>query len=283
MSELVQVAPGWASLALRTPTLPPSTHTNVALVGQGAFAIIDPGSPWEPQQARLQSQVRRRLDAGERWLGVWLSHHHGDHLGGVQALATWHHALGLGPLPVWAHGLTWELVPGWEQVRRHEVQDGQELLEGVRALWTPGHAPGHLVFWEQARGLCYAGDMVATEGTIIVNPPEGDMADYLASLARLRGLGAELLLPAHGHMLRGAQVNGLLDHYREHRLAREALALAALSGEARPLEALVPAAYPGLDPSLYPLAARSLEAHLRKLERDGEAARQGDLWRRAQT
>jgi glyoxylase-like metal-dependent hydrolase (beta-lactamase superfamily II) len=279
VSHVAWLAPGWGWLPLRTPTLPPSTHTNAVMVGQGQFAVIDPGSPWEDQQALLQAELRRRLERGERWLGVWLTHHHPDHLGGVQALAQWRQALGLGELSVWGHPETLARAPQWSGARLHPVGDGQVLHQEVRALWTPGHAPGHLAFWEARRGICYAGDMVATEGTIIINPPEGDMGDYLDSLRRLLDLGAEVMLPSHGQALRGDEVAALLERYREHRLAREAMARAALGQRPRSLEALVPAAYPGLEPSLYPLAARSLEAHLLKLERDNEAVRQGGLWR----
>src|SRR5215475_2947867 len=73
---LVAVAPGIRVLALRTPTLPPAAHTNVYLVGPegGPLAVVDPGSPYPDQQARLDQVL-----ADQEVEMVLLTHHHGDH------------------------------------------------------------------------------------------------------------------------------------------------------------------------------------------------------------
>ncbi len=120
-----------------------------------------------------------------------------------------------------------------------------------------------------------AGDLVAGVGTVIIDPPEGDMADYLDSLDRLLDEKPGTIYPAHGPVVPGGVAK--LQEYRSHRLQREELVRAALSrarGPATPAE-LVPDAYPEVKPELYPLAERSLLAHLHKLVREGRAAETG--------
>jgi ribonuclease/clavin/mitogillin len=123
-----------------------------------------------------------------------------------------------------------------------------------------------------------AGDMVAGEGTILVEPTDGDMAEYLASLARMGELEPSMLLPAHGMPIRDPQ--RVLDHYVAHRLAREAKILAALSAHGAPASPaeLLPRAYDDAPRAAWPLAALSIEAHLIKLEREGRARRVGGRW-----
>jgi glyoxylase-like metal-dependent hydrolase (beta-lactamase superfamily II) len=159
------------------------------------------------------------------------------------------------------------------------LADG-ERVGGLRAIHTPGHAPGHLCFFDEGAGALVAGDMVASIGTIVVEPDDGgDMIEYLASLEKLRALGAKSLLPAHGPPIVGADaVDAKLSFYIAHRLEREGRVLAALSDIPQTIEELTPPAYPDVPPTIYPLAARSLLAHLLKLEREGRAARDGDRW-----
>ena len=142
-------------------------------------------------------------------------------------------------------------------------------------LWTPGHASGHVALWDAAAGVLAAGDMVASEGTILVAPPDGDMACYLASLERLLALeGLRQMVPAHGEVIEDPE--GVLRHYIAHRLMREGRALQALKPESQTLLAMLPEVYPEVSPLLYPLAQQSLLAHLIKLEGEGRARRDGD-------
>ncbi len=149
----------------------------------------------------------------------------------------------------------------------------------LTARFTPGHAPGHLVFVDQPSGAIIAGDMVASVGTIIVDPPEGDMRLYLASLERLRGFvrdGARWLLPSHGPPI--GEPEALLAFYVKHRLERESKVIAAMQQSPATVEELVPRAYPEVAPAIYPLAARSLLAHLLKLRDEGRAVESGAIW-----
>jgi glyoxylase-like metal-dependent hydrolase (beta-lactamase superfamily II) len=139
-------------------------------------------------------------------------------------------------------------------------------------LQLPGHTRGHLCLIEDGSGAVVAGDLVAGVGTVIIDPPEGDMADYLASLDRLLGEKPGAIYPAHGPVVPGGVQK--LEQYRTHRLERERLVIEALQkrkGPATPAQ-LVPDAYPDVKPELYPYAERSLLAHLVKLVREGRAS-----------
>jgi endoribonuclease LACTB2 len=271
----VQVAPGIRVLALRTPTLPPASHTNVYLVGPdaGPQIVVDPGSPYADQQAVLDAVIAADAAAGRPLGLVALTHHHGDHAGGAAALAArWR-------VPVAAHARTAARLAGRVEIAR-ELRDG-ETVHGMTCVHTPGHADGHLCFALGAATI--AGDMVAGLGWILIDPSEGDMSEYLASLARLLARPAGALLPAHGPMI--AEGHAKLREYIAHRTQREDKVVAALA--ALPLDvsatlaALVPGVYADTPRALWPLAERSLRAHLDKLVREGRASEHAGRWQRA--
>jgi endoribonuclease LACTB2 len=234
----VPVAPGIRVLALRSPTLPPAAHTNVYLVGPeaGPVAVIDPGSPYPDQQALLDRALADAAPAA-----VLLTHHHGDHIGGAVALARrWSN-------PIAAHAATARRLAGRVEVNR-TIEDG-ETAYGATAIFTPGHAEGHLCY--AVGDATIAGDMVAGLGTILIDPAEGDMAVYLAS----------------GH--------GKLREYLAHRRKRESKVAAALHARPRALAELVAEAYDDTPSKLWGLAERSLLAHLVKLARERRATDAG--------
>jgi glyoxylase-like metal-dependent hydrolase (beta-lactamase superfamily II) len=146
----------------------------------------------------------------------------------------------------------------------------------VEVLHTPGHARGHLAFRDVAGNCLVAGDLVAGQGTIVIDPPEGDMADYLATLGGLVRSGVGPIIPAHGPAIEDG--DALLLSYIAHRQMREEQLSAALDlrGErgAYPID-LVPELYPEVPALFYPLAARQVLAHLLKLEDEGRVARIG--------
>jgi glyoxylase-like metal-dependent hydrolase (beta-lactamase superfamily II) len=270
MDTAIRVVP------VRTPTLPPATHTNTYVLGRGRLFLVDPASPYQDEQARLDAVLDELARAGERVAALVLTHHHVDHVSGAVHLAE---RLGV---PIWAHAVTADKLRGRVTVER-PISDGEVLdagEAGFQAVFTPGHAPGHLCFFDPQSGALVAGDMVASVGTIVVEPDDGgDMRLYLESLARLRALSPTALYPAHGPPLVGADAIAKLDFYVAHRLEREARVLAALGADAVPVSELVPPAYPDVPPAIYPLAARSLLAHLLKLEAEGRAVREGERWR----
>jgi len=272
------IAPGVEALPLRTPTLPPATHTNVYLLGTGDFVLVEPASPYPEEIDRAVLWVEQRQQRGDRLRAIVATHHHPDHIGGATALAQ---RLGA---PLWGHAATIDRLVG-SVVFDRAIADGAVIaLDGevplrLRAVHTPGHAPGHLCFYDEVSRAMIAGDMVASVGSILVETIDGDMAQYLASLARMDALEPSVLLPAHGAPIHAAHEK--LIGYIAHRLLRESKVLAALRVDSRPrpVAALVPQAYDDTPPHIWPLAALAAEAHLVKLAHDGLAEHTPEGWR----
>jgi ribonuclease/clavin/mitogillin len=268
----IEYQAGLLQSPLRTPTLPPAAHTNAWLADlSGATAVIDPGSPWPEEQEKLDARLATLAAEGRPAREVWLTHGHADHLGGVAPLA----ARGL---TVRAHRsiaprLAAIGVPAFEPLR-----EGDLLAGRWRVFETPGHARDHVVFLDERTGGLVAGDMLSTLSTIVIDPPEGDMAEYERQLDRLARLGVRALFPAHGPP--AAHGAAALRGYLAHREEREALVLRALDAEG-PLAEVTARAYQDVPPAVWPVAARSCLATLIKLERLGRVVRSGDLWRKA--
>ncbi|HPH70161.1 MAG TPA: MBL fold metallo-hydrolase, partial [Kofleriaceae bacterium] len=135
--EIIQINPNLRRLELRTPTLPPATHTGCYVIGPtdgpGELCIVDPGSPYADQQALLDAWIAAERHAQRTVRCVLLTHHHGDHMGGAAHLA----AQGI---PIWAHALTQQRVAARVAVASL-LDDGAVIALGARtieAIWTPG-------------------------------------------------------------------------------------------------------------------------------------------------
>jgi len=263
------VAPGIRVLPVRTPTLPPATHTNVYIVGEGELTVVDPASPWPDEQELLASEIELRVARGERLRRIVLTHHHDDHVGGALDLRE-RFATPAAPVPIVAHRRTAELVGGLvdDLVEHAQLLDcgGREL----KVHHTPGHAPGHLALHDAASGAVLVGDLVAGVGTIVIQPEDGDLQDYLDSLEAVRRLEPSILLPGHGDPL--AQADAVLSFYVAHRHQRTEQVRASLDrlGAASP-EDLVPLVYPELGPADLPVAASQILTHLQWMGRHGLA------------
>lgn len=276
-----EVAPGIRRLELRTPTLPPATHTGCYVVGSERLTVVEPASPWPEEQARLLEALAALVAAGARVDRVVLTHHHADHVSGARALVDALARLG-SPAPLLAHAVTADLLR--DDVPVDGVIAAGDVLDcGERQLvvhHTPGHAPGHVVLQDPESGALIAGDMVAGVGTILIDPVEGDLGDYLASLERLRGLAPSVLLPAHGPAL--TQADAVLGFVIAHRHQRTVQIRDALDrhGAATPAE-IAGHVYPELDAALRPLAEVQVLTHLLWLQREGLARATGSSWRAA--
>jgi glyoxylase-like metal-dependent hydrolase (beta-lactamase superfamily II) len=261
------------AFAAKTPTLPPATHTNSYAIGAREVVLVEPATPYEDEQKEWIAWARAIASGGRTLVAILATHHHPDHVGGLDVLSR---ELGL---PVWAHAETASRVD--TKVARR-LEDGEEIVlgdESWRVMHTPGHAPGHVCLFEPRTGTLVVGDMVASVGTILVAPGDGDMAVYLAQLRRLAGVNARLALPAHGDPI--DEPTALFERYVAHRLMREAKVLAAIAaagpGGATVAE-LVVVAYDDTPVHVYPIAALSLAAHADKLVSEGRARRAGDRY-----
>jgi glyoxylase-like metal-dependent hydrolase (beta-lactamase superfamily II) len=261
----------------RTPTLLPATHTNSYALGGRDVILIEPATPYADEQRAWIEWARALESQGRKLVAVVATHHHEDHVGGLDVLAA---EL---DVPVWAHDATVGRLAAATQARvTRRIADGDVIVlegprdESWRVLHTPGHAPGHVCLFEERTRTVVVGDMVASVGTILIAPGDGDMQVYLEQLDRLAQLDASVALPAHGEPI--DEPTMLFRKYIAHRLAREAKVLDAVrnAGPAgAEAAALVPDAYADTPVHLWPIAKLSLEMHLEKLEREGRITRAG--------
>ncbi|MEM8934601.1 MAG: MBL fold metallo-hydrolase, partial [Acidobacteriota bacterium] len=263
----IEFRPGVVLMPLRTPTLLPATHTNAFLLGRRESVIVDPATPFPDEQQRLLAALDAAVEQGHELRAIWLTHHHSDHIGAVDVVRERY------DLPVLAHPATAERLAGRIDVDGR-LTDGQEVvLDGDPALpitihHTPGHAPGHLCFFDRRSKTLIAGDLVSTLSTIIVDPSEGDMDDYLGSLDRMAALEPQVLFPSHGPGSLDAVAK--LREFHSHRLEREAKVLTAYrEGKTTP-SAMVAEVYADVPPFVHPIAERQIQAHLDRLAKLGE-------------
>ncbi|MDT5122049.1 MAG: hypothetical protein QOC96_1531 [Acidobacteriota bacterium] len=272
----IEFRPGFICFPVRTNTLPPATHTNCYIVGAQEIVIIDPASSFAEEQSALASCVDELLNEGRKIREIILTHLHPDHVGGVNALVEY---LG-GRVTVAAHRLTAEALAG--SIRVDRLIEDEELIElagepriTLRALHTPGHARGHLCFYEERTGALITGDNIVGLGSVLINPPEGNMRDYLDSLERLRALPhLTVLFGAHGPAIGNPRAK--IEEYIAHRLEREANILAAVREGAETPKEIVARVYTDVHPKAHALAERAVLAHLEKLEADNLIAKRAE-------
>ena len=223
--------------------------TNTYLVGIDEIAVIDPG-PEDP------SHLEAILGCGgDRIRWILCTHTHPDHAPGAAALRA---ATGAEVLALRSrNGLKVD-----RRIGQDDRIDATEFRLGVHH--TPGHASNHLCFLLEEERMLFSGDHVMEGSTVVIKPPDGDMAAYLESLERVRALRLRSIAPGHGHLI--TEPDRVVDWYIEHRLEREAQVLACVRREKRiRIAAIVDELYEGLVPELVPMARRSVHAHLLKL------------------
>ncbi len=264
----IEFRPGVLLFPQKTPTLPPAVTTNAYILGTQETVLVDPGSPFELEIERLIASIdAQRLRLGRTVSAIWLTHHHPDHVGGVAAIRE---AL---KIPVFAHRSTAERLASVGIDVDGELFDDQIVELGgdppfvVRILHTPGHAQGHLCFFDTTFGSLITGDLIAGFGTIVIDPPEGNMAAYLGSLQRVLDLEPTTLFPSHGPTIKNASAK--LREYLNHRQWRESRILEIWrQGRREPAE-MIDAVYDDLPELAVPLAERQVVAHLDHLRQQG--------------
>lgn len=273
MDRPTTVATGVALFPARTPTLPPATHTNSYALGERSVVLVEPATPYDEERVAWLAWARGLASQGRVIEAIFVTHHHVDHVGGAAFLAR---EL---DVPLWAHDETASRMDA--PVARRLVEGDALVLDGPTpqrwdVMHTPGHAPGHLCLLERELGVVVVGDMVASTGTILVAPGEGDMRVYLDQLRRMATWGARVALPAHGAPIE--EPHRTFERYVAHRLMREGFvfdAVRAAGEHGATLDELLPVAYADTPREVWPFARMSLEAHVDKLVQDGRVARRG--------
>ena len=238
--------------------------TNTYLLGGGAdneWAVIDPGPAIDEHVQAILAAAPGAI----RW--IFVTHTHKDHSPAAAPLKarTGAQLLGMAPLHT-----EWQDAGFAPDV----ALCGGEVFElpghtSLRVIHTPGHAGNHLCYLLEQERLLFTGDHVMQGSTVVINPPDGDMAAYLQSLAALKTLALDWLAPGHGFLM--AEPGAAMQRIIEHRLKREAKVLAAVPAHrAADLDTLLARVYADVPAHLHTVARRSLLAHLLKLRHDGQ-------------
>lgn len=252
----------------------PFTYTGTAtfIVGRaeaGArVAVIDPGPLDDDHLEALVEAL-----AGRTVSHILVTHRHRDHAPLSRPLAA---RIGYPPILATASDRAPTYVSGaLDEDEDQDFTPDQVLTDGqiikgdgwtLEAILTPGHSSDHVAFALREENALFSGDHVMGWSTTIVAPPDGDMADYMASLERIMALDFETLWPTHGPPI--TEVKPFLCAYRQHRLEREAQVLDALATGPTTIADMVPNLYAAVDPKLWPAASLSVLSHLIKLVKE---------------
>lgn len=260
---------------VNTLTLPPHHATNGYLVGgDGEAVLIDPiYQPGNPLDACLQENRIRSLQYAA------VTHPHPDHHGGIDRLLERHG----GRLACHRDIAEHKAFDLPDAARIQPFAGGETIDAGpytLQVLHTPGHSPAHLCFYIAGEGILFSGDTILGRGTSIISPPEGNMADYIATLRNLAAMDIRMICPAHGPLI-GEGAHERIHWYITHRLMREARVLEAVKEGLSSVSGITRRIYDETDfrmhgYDLQPRAERTVLAHLEKLEKEGAVVRQPD-------
>ncbi|MFM2253515.1 MAG: hypothetical protein RJB68_1852 [Pseudomonadota bacterium] len=255
--------------------------TNSYLVGEPAtgFTVIDPG-PADPDHLhRLWQAAAFEDGAGGNILRIVCTHSHPDHSPGAAPLQALCQGgppiLGLPSAPTAraASAFTPDRSLLNQELLAHmlpglDVESALKPVHTLQVIYTPGHAANHVCLLLEEDGLLFSGDHILNGSTTVIDPPDGNMHDYLQSLDALSAACEEhqvqFILPAHGHVMEAAL--DAIAHLKAHRLKREAKIAAVM--QAHPhgsMDDWLPLAYDDVDPRIWPVAKRSLLAHVERI------------------
>lgn len=264
----------WRVLA-RNPSPFTYTGTGTYIIGQGDVAVIDPG-PNDP--AHLAAVAEAIGD--QRLTQILITHTHMDHSPGAAPLQAMLGGVisGCAPLMLQDGGPRADAGFDPDYAPDHVLADG-EAVSGpgwtLRAIATPGHTSNHLCFALEEEAALFSGDHVMGWSTSVVAPPDGDMADYMRSLALLMEREDKVYYPTHGPAITDPRrlVRGMIAHRRQ----RERQILESVTAGAGTIGAMVESMYAMVDKRLWPAAGRSVMAHLIDLESRGIVTRAVDM------
>jgi len=248
----------------------PGTNSYIVGGADSSYIVIDPGALHSDHVERLLALTAGQIKA------IVCTHSHPDHSPAARSLAAacalltgrTPPVLGLASAASARANATFTPDRALLDGERLVLDDGAHPIT-LRVIHTPGHAANHLCLVLEEDGLLFSGDHILSGSTTIIDPPDGDMSAYLDSLDLLAAAceqeNIEFILPAHGHVIgHAAQAIAQL---KAHRLRREARVLAAMrSAPLAGLDAWVALAYDDTPEALWPLAKRSLAAHVQRIE-----------------
>ena len=232
--------------------------TNTYIVGETDLVVVDPG-PAEP------SHIEAILNCvGDRLKFIACTHTHPDHSPAAARLAEATGATLIGRVTADDRHQDLTFQPA-AQIEDDDCISGSGWT--LRAIRTPGHVDNHVCFLLEEEGMVFAGDHIMNGSTVVIVPPGGSMADYIASLRRLLNYDVKVVAPGHGELI--PDCRGEVEKLVRHRLMREAKVASALGSAPQSLDGLVTNVYDDVDPVMHEWAKLSLLAHLIKLEGEG--------------
>ena len=257
----------------------PGTNTYILGEATTGYAVIDAG----PADTTHLERIEAATGGDIRWLVC--THSHSDHSPGAVALQARLQARGQ-TVPLYGMASGPHALANSYFAPDSPVEHGQKLcLSGadaqgraishtLRCLHTPGHAANHLCLLLEEDAVLFSGDHILNGSTTVINPPDGDMDDYLRSLDVLTDVcttnGVSFILPAHGYVL--GEAPNVISHLKAHRLKREAKVLAAMRAMPGGNEDdWVALAYADTPRGLWPVAKRSMAAHVQRIDKLGLA------------
>lgn len=260
--DVVQLSPRVRRVTANNPGAMTGAGTNTYLIGREEVAVLDPG-PADP--AHIDAILKAVGSAKVRWIVA--THTHPDHSPAAAPLA----------VSTGAELVGCVLADDGHQDRsfrvNNNVRHGDLIVAKeftLEAIATPGHVANHFCYLLREEGQVFTGDHIMGGSTVVIIPPSGDMAEYLASLARLKQYPIRQLLPGHGDVIEDPI--GVIDGLIAHRLRREDKVIRVLRSQGEvSLADLTPLVYDDVDASLHMVAQVSLWAHLLKLEKEGRA------------
>lgn len=274
MSELLPGRPVEIAthvLRLVAPNSGPMTGpgTNTYLLGPQRSVVIDPGPA-------LPEHMQAILDAaGGSISHILVTHTHGDHSPAAAELAATSSARLIGLAPPRHPHQDQSFCPDEQPADLQLLDIGGVQL---RVIHTPGHASNHVCYLLETEQMLFTGDHVMQGSTVVIPPPDGDMADYIASLQKVQALSPASIAPGHGRVI--DDPDRTLNRLIRHRRQREARVLDRLGKlETATLAELLSRVYDDVPRRMWPVAELSLRAHLLKLEQEGRVEVRDERWR----